>query len=90
VDHTVRRNGHNIERSPKEFALLESCAASGQAVTRTAIVGAGVEAQFRYDDECGGLYINYLRRKWIRVNDHALSERCEVLGYQIGGNGAKV
>jgi DNA-binding response OmpR family regulator len=23
VDHSVRRNGHNIELSPKEFALLE-------------------------------------------------------------------
>src|SRR5712671_2184147 len=34
VDHTVRRNGHNIELSPKEFALLEFLMRhAGQAVT---------------------------------------------------------
>src|ERR1700730_2342557 len=39
VDHTVKRGGHNIELSPKEFSLLEFLMRhAGQAVTRTAIV----------------------------------------------------
>jgi DNA-binding response OmpR family regulator len=39
VNHTVQRAGHNIELSPKEFALLEYLMRhAGQPVTRTAIV----------------------------------------------------
>ncbi len=39
VNHTVQRAGHNIELSPKEFALLEYLMRhAGQPVTRKAIV----------------------------------------------------
>src|SRR5258708_40045607 len=39
VSHTVRRGSHNIDLSPKEFALLEFLMRhEGQPVSRTAIV----------------------------------------------------
>src|SRR5712672_2202147 len=90
VDHTVRRNGHNIELSPKEFALLEFLMRNaGQAVTRTAIVEQVWKLNFDTMTNVVDVYINYLRRKVDTGYDHALIRTVRGVGYQIGGNGAK-
>src|SRR6266478_521425 len=89
VDHTVRRNGHNIELSPKEFALLEFLMRhAGQAVTRTAIVEQVWKLNFDTMTNVVDVYINYLRRKVDTGYDHALIRTVRGVGYQIGGNGA--
>src|SRR6266481_3978234 len=89
VDHTVRRNGHNIELSPKEFALLEFLMRhAGQAVTRTAIVEQVWKLNFDTMTNVVDVYINYLRRKVDTGYDLALIRTVRGVGYQIGGNGA--
>jgi two-component system copper resistance phosphate regulon response regulator CusR len=89
VDHTVQRNGHNIELSPKEFALLEFLMRhEGQAVTRTAIVEQVWKLNFDTMTNVVDVYINYLRRKVDTGYDHALIRTVRGVGYQIGGNGA--
>src|SRR5438477_1783494 len=88
VDHTVKRNGHNIELSPKEFALLEFLMRhEGQAVTRTAIVEQVWKLNFDTMTNVVDVYINYLRRKVDTGYDHALIRTVRGVGYQIGGNG---
>jgi len=91
VDHTVRRNGHNIELSPKEFALLEFLMRhAGQAVTRTAIVEQVWKLNFDTMTNVVDVYINYLRRKVDAGYDHPLIRTVRGVGYQIDGNGVSV
>jgi DNA-binding response OmpR family regulator len=88
VDHTVKRNGQNIELSPKEFALLEFLMRhAGQPVTRTAIVEQVWKLNFDTITNVVDVYINYLRRKVDAGYDHALIQTVRGVGYQIGGNG---
>ncbi len=89
VNHTVQRAGHNIELSPKEFALLEYLMRhAGQPVTRTAIVEQVWKLSFDTMTNVVDVYINYLRRKVDTGYDHALIRTVRGVGYQIGGNGA--
>jgi two-component system OmpR family response regulator len=89
VDHIVKRNGHNIDLSPKEFALLEFLMKhEGQPVTRTAIVEQVWKLNFDTMTNVVDVYINYLRRKVDTGYDHALIRTVRGVGYQIGGNGA--
>ena len=89
VDHTVKRSGHNIELSPKEFALLEFLMRqAGQPVTRTSIVEQVWKLNFDTMTNEVDVYINYLRRKVDTGYDHALIRTVRGVGYQIGGNGA--
>ena len=89
VNHTVQRAGHNIELSPKEFALLEYLMRhAGQPVTRTAIVEQVWKLNFDTMTNVVDVYINYLRRKVDTGYDHALIRTVRGVGYQIGGNGA--
>jgi len=89
VNHTVQRAGHNIELSPKEFALLEYLMRhAGQPVTRTAIVEQVWKLSFDTVTNVVDVYINYLRRKVDTGYDHALIRTVRGVGYQIGGNGA--
>jgi len=89
VNHTVQRAGHNIELSPKEFALLEYLMRhAGQPVTRTAIVEQVWKLNFDTMTNVVDVYINYLRRKVDAGYDHALIRTVRGVGYQIGGNGA--
>ena len=89
VNHTVQRAGHNIELSPKEFALLEYLMRhAGQPVTRTAIVEQVWKLNFNTMTNVVDVYINYLRRKVDTGYDHALIRTVRGVGYQIGGNGA--
>jgi two-component system, OmpR family, copper resistance phosphate regulon response regulator CusR len=89
VSHTVQRGGHNIDLSPKEFALLEYLMRhAGQPVTRTAIVEQVWKLHFDTITNVVDVYINYLRRKVDTGYDHALIRTVRGVGYQIGGNGA--
>ena len=88
VDHSVKRNGHNIQLSPKEFALLEFLMRhAGHPVTRTAIVEQVWKLNFDTITNVVDVYINYLRRKVDAGHDHALIRTVRGVGYQIGGNG---
>jgi DNA-binding response OmpR family regulator len=89
MDHTVKRNGHTVELSPKEFALLEFLMRhAGQPVTRTAIVEQVWKLNFDTMTNVVDVYINYLRRKVDMGYDHALIQTVRGVGYQIGGNAA--
>ncbi len=89
VSHAVQRAGHNIELSPKEFALLEFLMRhAGQPVTRTAIVEQVWKLNFDTMTNIVDVYINYLRRKMDSGYDHPLIRTIRGVGYQIGGNGA--
>ena len=84
--HAVRRSGHAIRLSPKEFALLEFLMRhEGQPVPRTTIVEQvwklNVDAMTNVVD----VYINYLRRKVDAGYDRALIRTIRGVGYQIGG-----
>src|SRR6202140_736071 len=91
VNHTVQRAGHNIDLSPKEFALLEFLMRhAGQPVTRTAIVEQVWKLNFDTMTNVVDVYINYLRRKMNRGYDHALIRTVRGVGYQIGGSSAPI
>ena len=91
VNHTVQRAGHNIELSPKEFALLEYLMRhAGRPVTRTAIVEQVWKLNFDSMTNVVDVYINYLRRKVDAGYNDALIRTVRGVGYQIGGNGAHV
>src|SRR5216683_4177063 len=88
ITHTVRRGSHNIELSPKEFALLEFLMRhQGQPVSRTAIVEQVWKIHFDTMTNVVDVYINYLRRKVDSGYDRALIRTIRGVGYQIGGNG---
>jgi len=91
VNHTVRRGNHNIELSPKEFALLEFLMRhEGQPVSRTSIVEQVWKLNFDTMTNVVDVYINYLRRKVDCGYDRALIRTIRGVGYQIGGNGRHV
>ena len=88
VTHTVRRGSHNIELSPKEFALLEFLMRhEGQPVSRAAIVEQVWKIHFDTMTNVVDVYINYLRRKVDSGYSRALIRTIRGVGYQIGGNG---
>jgi two-component system, OmpR family, copper resistance phosphate regulon response regulator CusR len=86
VSHSVQRNGHAIDLSPKEFALLEFLMRhAGQPVTRSAIIEQVWKLNFDTMTNVVDVYINYLRRKVDTGYDHALIRTVRGVGYQIGG-----
>ncbi len=88
VTRTVRRDNHNIELSPREFALLEFLMChEGQPVSRTAIVEQVWKIHFDPITNIVDVYINYLRRKVDSGYSRALIRTIRGVGYQIGGNG---
>jgi DNA-binding response OmpR family regulator len=88
VSHTVRRGTHNIDLSPKEFALLEFLMRhEGQPVSRSSIVEQVWKLNFDTMTNVVDVYINYLRRKVDSGYDRALIRTIRGVGYQIGGNG---
>jgi DNA-binding response OmpR family regulator len=88
VNHSVRRGSHNIDLSPKEFALLEFLMRhEGQPVSRTAIVEQVWKLNFDTMTNVVDVYINYLRRKVDSGYERALIRTVRGVGYQIGTNG---
>lgn len=87
VSHEVRRVGHSIELSPKEYALLEYLLRNpGQPVSR----GSIIEQVWRMNGDSltnvVDVYINYLQRKIDSGSDRPLIRTIRGVGYQIGGN----
>ncbi len=87
VTHKVSRNGHFIELSPKEYALLEYLLRhSGRPVSRNSIIE---DVWCLHSDSITNVvdvYINYLRKKINSVSDRPLIRTIRGVGYQIGGN----
>jgi two-component system copper resistance phosphate regulon response regulator CusR len=87
----LRRGAHNIDLSPKEFALLEFLMRhEGQPVSRTSIVEQVWKLNFDTMTNVVDVYINYLRRKVDSGYDRSLIRTVRGVGYQIGGNGRRV
>jgi DNA-binding response OmpR family regulator len=87
VTHEVRRNGHSIELSPKEFALLEFLMRhAGQPVSRAVIVEQVWKLHCGTMTNVVDVYINYLRRKIDSGHDRPLIRTIRGIGYQIGAN----
>jgi DNA-binding response OmpR family regulator len=87
VSHSVQRNGHAIDLSPKEFALLEFLMRhAGQPVTRSAIIEQVWKLNFDTMTNVVDVYIHYLRRKVDTGYDRALIRTVRGVGYQIGGS----
>jgi DNA-binding response OmpR family regulator len=88
VSHVVQRCGHDIDLSPKEFALLEFLMRNaGQPVTRSSIVEQVWKLNY-FDTMTNvvDVYINYLRRKIDVGHDRTLIRTVRGVGYQIGGS----
>jgi DNA-binding response OmpR family regulator len=87
VSHQVRRAGHPIELSPKEYALLEFLLRNpGRPVTRAAIIEEVWRIHADSLTNVVDVYINYLRRKIDAGTDRPLIRTIRGVGYQIGGN----
>ncbi|MBV9616512.1 MAG: response regulator transcription factor [Ktedonobacteraceae bacterium] len=86
VRHEARRDGHVIELTAKEFALLDYLMRNpGQVLTRTQII----DHVWRYDLEALSnvvdIYIHYLRDKVDQGFPHALIKTVRGIGYKIEG-----
>ena len=84
IRHEARRNGHTIELTAKEFALLEYLLRHpGQVLTRTQIT----DHVWRYDLEALSnvvdIYIHYLRDKIDRGFARPLIKTVRGVGYKI-------
>jgi DNA-binding response OmpR family regulator len=85
ITHSVSRDGHAIELSPKEFSLLEFLMRyAGQPVSRTTIVEQVWKLNTDTMTNVVDVYINYLRRKVDFGYDLALIRTVRGIGYQIG------
>jgi DNA-binding response OmpR family regulator len=85
LSHSVRRGNHDIELSPKEFALLELLMRhEGQPVSRTEIVEQVWKLNLDKITNVVDVYINYLRRKVDVGYERALIRTIRGIGYQIG------
>ena len=83
--HEARRNGHVIQLTAKEFALLEFLMRHpGQVLTRTQIM----DHVWRYDMDALSnvvdIYIHYLRSKVDQGFSHPLITTVRGVGYRIG------
>ena len=86
VRHEARRDGHVIELTAKEFALLDYLMRNpGQVLTRTQII----DHVWRYDLEALSnvvdIYIHYLRDKVDQGFPRALIKTVRGIGYKIEG-----
>ncbi|GAC1617078.1 MAG: response regulator transcription factor [Candidatus Acidiferrum sp.] len=83
--HAVRRAGHPIELSPKEFALLQFLMSHpGQPVARSAILEQVWHLRGDTLTNVVDVYVNYLRRKIDIKSGQSLIHTIRRLGYQIG------
>jgi heavy metal response regulator len=82
--HEVRRAGHPIELSPREFALLEYLMRHpSQVLTRTQIAEHVWNFDFYYESNVVDVYVGYLRRKIDRGSDAPLIQTVRGVGYGL-------
>jgi len=80
----VRRGGHLIELSPREFTLLEYLMRHpGHVLTRTQITEHVWNFDFFSDSNVVDVYIGYLRRKIDRGFDRPLLHTVRGVGYRL-------
>lgn len=87
VRRIVRRNGHSIELTPKEFALLEYLMLNaGQNVSRSSIIHHVWKLSSDTMTNVVDVYINYLRKKIDANSPERLIHTVRGAGYRIGPN----
>ncbi len=85
VKRVVRRNGHFIELTPKEFALLEYLMLNaGQNVSRSSIIHDVWKLSSDTMTNVVDVYINYLRKKIDVDTKVRLIHTVRGAGYRIG------
>jgi DNA-binding response OmpR family regulator len=81
----ARRNGTNIELSPKEFSLLEFLMRNqGRVVTRMQILDHLWGYDFATDSNLVDVYVAYLRRKIDKGAGRKLIRTVRGVGYALG------
>jgi DNA-binding response OmpR family regulator len=81
----VRRDGENIELSPKEFILLEFMMRNhGRVLTRMQILDHLWGYDFATDSNLVDVYVAYLRRKVDKGSDRRLIRTVRGVGYALG------
>jgi len=85
VERTVKRAGHPMELTPKEFALLDYLMRNaGRCVTRAMIIEHVWNLTFDTMTNVVDVYINYLRKKVDSGYEKKLIRTVRGVGYQIG------
>ena len=89
VRHEVRRGGHTIELSTREYALLEYFLRHpNQVLTRAQIL----DNVWGYDSDAGSsvieIYVHYLRNKIDRTGKPSLLRTVRGVGYALQSDGA--
>jgi two-component system copper resistance phosphate regulon response regulator CusR len=84
IDHAVKRAGHKIELTPKEFALLEYLMRNaGTRVSRSQIIEHVWNLSFDTMTNVVDVYINYLRKKVDSLSERKLIHTIRGVGYQL-------
>jgi len=82
--HRVTKNGHLIELTQKEFALLEFLLQNKEKVCRrTRIVEKVWDMHFDYDTSVIDVYINFLRKKLDEPDKPSFIQTVRGVGYRI-------
>jgi two-component system copper resistance phosphate regulon response regulator CusR len=82
--HQVKRNGHLIELTSKEFALLEYFMMNaGRVLSRTMIVENVWDQSFEGLTNIVDVYVAQLRKKIDENNDRKLLRTVRGVGYSI-------
>ena len=85
VERTVKRAGHPMELTPKEFALLDYLMRNaGRCVTRAMIIEHVWNLSFDTMTNVVDVYINYLRKKVDSGHEKKLIRTVRGVGYKIG------
>jgi heavy metal response regulator len=85
VRHQVRRSGHLIDLTPREYSLLEYLLMhAGQVLTRTQLIEHVWDVHYSGDTNIVDVYIGYLRRKVDRPSSPSLIHTVRGFGYRLG------
>jgi len=85
AERVVRRAGHRIDLTPREFALLEYLMRNaGRSVTRAMIIEHVWNFSFDTMTNVVDVYINYLRKKIDQGSEHKLIHTVRNVGYELG------
>jgi two-component system OmpR family response regulator len=86
--HTVRRGAHDIELTPKEFALLECFMRQpGRVLSRAYLVEHVWDMSYEGDSNVVDVYVRYLREKVDRPFGRRSIETVRGLGYRLRSDG---
>jgi DNA-binding response OmpR family regulator len=87
VKHEVTRDGHAIDLTPKEFALLEFLMQHpGQVLSRAQIMDQVWGYDFASVANVVDIYVHYLRNKIDKGQGNRLIKTVRGIGYRLGDN----